>query len=235
MSTAPVLLAAADIFTEAAGPPLSLPDLRRRLGYRAEADIPQPVREQAQVCLADLLEHLRDASAGYLLCSHEQIEVRVDSILIGDAVLSCGAAIAERFKGCHSLALFVATTGGAFQRRLDETASAGDPLAHFLLDAAGSTLAERCAAAVHARVRAFAGDAGWCVTNRYSPGYGAWSVSDQQVLFSLVPHAFCGVALTPGALMIPVKSVSGIIGIGPSAVFVEHDCPGCESRECSEA
>ena len=51
-------------------------------------------------------------------------------------------------------------------------------------------------------------------TNRYSPGYCGWHVSEQHKFFAFLPQNYCGIELSDSALMKPVKSVSAIIGIG---------------------
>jgi hypothetical protein len=58
-------------------------------------------------------------------------------------------------------------------------------------------------------------------------------VSDQHDLFSLLPEDFCGIRLTESAMMVPVKSVSGIIGIGPGVERVDYQCKNCQqSSRC---
>lgn len=75
---------------------------------------------------------------------------------------------------------------------------------------------------------AFIEKRGWKHTNRYSPGYCGWHVSEQQKLFSLFPVASpCGIQLTDSSLMIPIKSVSGIIGVGSHVRKLEYTCGLC--------
>jgi len=70
------------------------------------------------------------------------------------------------------------------------------------------------------------------LSNRYSPGYCGWPVSDQHILFSLFPEGFCGIELNGSALMTPLKSVSGVIGIGPALRREEYDCGICDMQDC---
>jgi len=69
-------------------------------------------------------------------------------------------------------------------------------------------------------------DSGKKITNRYSPGYCGWDVTEQHKLFQLMPENYCGIKLTPSALMDPVKSISGIIGIGKmlKIIHIPADC-----------
>lgn len=74
-------------------------------------------------------------------------------------------------------------------------------------------------------------DAG--ITNRFSPGYCHWNVSDQHKLFSLFDEAPRGVTLTDSALMNPVKSISGVIGICENVKYKDYHCRLCKSKDCT--
>jgi hypothetical protein len=57
-------------------------------------------------------------------------------------------------------------------------------------------------------------------------------VADQHKLFSFFPANCCGISLTDSALMHPIKSVSGIIGLGKEVKFREYTCDLCSQVEC---
>ena len=42
----------------------------------------------------------------------------------------------------------------------------------------------------------------------------------------------CGVRLTDSSLMVPIKSVSGIIGIGEKVRKLDYTCGLCDSKKC---
>ena len=69
-------------------------------------------------------------------------------------------------------------------------------------------------------------------TNRYSPGYCGWNVSDQQKLFALLPKNFCGVSLNENSMMLPVKSISAVIGIGKTVEKKDYQCSICDVEFC---
>ena len=73
----------------------------------------------------------------------------------------------------------------------------------------------------------------WRHTNRFSPGYCGWHVSEQQRLFRLFgTESPCGVSLTDSSLMVPIKSVSGVIGLGPEVRKLEYSCGLCDYKDC---
>jgi len=73
------------------------------------------------------------------------------------------------------------------------------------------------------------------ITNRYSPGYCGWVTSEQHKLFALLPKDICSIRLTESSLMLPIKSVSGFIGIGPNVRFNPYTCQLCEAPTASTA
>jgi len=81
-------------------------------------------------------------------------------------------------------------------------------------------------------LRAAAAARGKMITNRFSPGYCGWDVAEQHKLFGFFKDNFCGITLTESALMKPVKSVSGIIGIGRDVKYAPYQCHACEDKNC---
>ena len=73
---------------------------------------------------------------------------------------------------------------------------------------------------------------GWKHTNRFSPGYCGWHVAQQQMLFPLFDSHTCGVQLTDSSLMIPIKSVSGIMGVGREVRKLDYTCGLCTFEKC---
>ena len=109
----------------------------------------------------------------------------------------------------------------------------GDMVRVFVADAVGSVIAERVADRMQESMAAYVADRGYRHTNRFSPGYCGWHVSEQQRLFSLFPQpAPCGVTLTDSSLMLPIKSVSGVIGIGSNVRYLDYTCGLCDLANC---
>ena len=66
----------------------------------------------------------------------------------------------------------------------------------------------------------------------YSPGYCGWHISAQKRLFEYLRPAEIDISLTPQFLMIPLKSVSGVLVAGETGIHIfNNDYPFC--RECS--
>lgn len=146
---------------------------------------------------------------------------------------SIGRIIARQLRGSQRYVFFVATAGlefEAFQHRLK---AEGDMVGIFIADAIGSVIAEKTADAMELELQRLIASSGWKHTNRFSPGYCGWHVSEQQKLFALFPEPSpCGVTLTESSLMTPIKSVSGVIGIGDSVRKLDYTCGLCDFKQC---
>ena len=114
-------------------------------------------------------------------------------------------------RGADRFCLFVATAGREFEDFRRTCKESGDCVREFIADAVGSVLAEACVAQVEQRLDL---EAATPHTYPYSPGYCGWRVTEQKLLFGLLPEHPCGIELTESSLMYPIKSVSGVIGIG---------------------
>ena len=107
-----------------------------------------------------------------------------------------------------------------------------DFLKGYIYDVIGSEIVEAAADLMQADLEKTIVASGGKITNRYSPGYCGWDVDEQHKLFQLVPGNFCGIKLTASALMDPVKSISGIIGIGKNVRNNPYTCRMCNQKDC---
>ena len=58
------------------------------------------------------------------------------------------------------------------------------------------------------------------------------SVTEEQTT-DVLHDNFCGITLTESALMVPMKSVSGIIGVGKTVQRVDYTCDLCGMKDCT--
>lgn len=143
-----------------------------------------------------------------------------------------GNIILRQLRGSEAFALFVCTSGLEFETYQHRLKEQGDMVRVFIADALGSVIAEKCADQMEKALQESIDKLGWKHTNRFSPGYCGWHVSQQQLLFPLFQGHTCGVKLTDSSLMIPIKSVSGIIGLGEKVRKLEYTCGLCDFKQC---
>src|SRR5262245_25663003 len=132
-------------------------------------------------------------------------------------------------------AVALCTIGEALERRVAELWDARElPLA-MMLDSVGSGAVESLAEYVNDVLCQAGLASGLKVTNRVSPGYGTWEVTEQRVLFRLCPAGAIGVRLNEACFMTPTKSISLLAGAG-AAARVDHyfsQCARCWMATCA--
>jgi hypothetical protein len=155
-----------------------------------------------------------------------------DFLEINQASIKIGRVIAKYFNAATHFAPFVASVGIEFDQYLHHFRAEGDLVNEFLADAVGSEIAEATVRYVTDRISEQASELGFSVTHPYSPGYCSWHVREQQALFSLLPNEPCGIKLNNSSLMFPVKSVSGMIGLGTEIKETPYACEICGLQTC---
>lgn len=129
-------------------------------------------------------------------------------------------------------AIFLCTAGPGPGQKSRKFMNERDLLTGYIYDVIGSEIVEAAADLMQNELERSAEMEGLKITNRYSPGYCGWNVEEQHKLFTFFPDNFCGINLTPSALMDPEKSVSGIIGIGKNVKMNPYTCRMCEMKDC---
>jgi hypothetical protein len=206
------------------------PLLERVLGYK-KGCTPEVVCSLIEEILPLIPEYL-GVQCGYTI-------LRAGTVTFGNEELRCdgvqfatGSLITKRLSKSRSLALFVATIGPELEQWSRQLIAQGDFLRGYIVDAIGSDLVEQAADCLERKLGENVQPLGWKITSRYSPGYCGWSVAEQHKLFSFLPEKFCGITLTESALMIPIKSVSGVIGLGPNVEREDYECSICDMEDC---
>lgn len=143
-----------------------------------------------------------------------------------------GKIIERQLHGSEAYALFICTSGVEFEAYQQRLKQDGDMVRVFIADSLGSVIAEKCADQMERHLQKSIDKLGWKHTNRFSPGYCGWHVSQQQLLFPLFDGHTCGVRLTDSSLMLPIKSVSGLIGLGKEVRRLDYTCGLCNFEKC---
>lgn len=144
-----------------------------------------------------------------------------------------GKIIRNMLRNATEYAFFVVTAGPGPEELSRSLIRDNQYLEGFIVDLIASGIVEAVANQVQAHVKSMAEASGMRITNRYSPGYCSWNVSEQQKLFRLLPSGCCGIVLSNSSLMTPIKSLSGIIGIGETVEYNEYTCEICSMRDCA--
>lgn len=147
-------------------------------------------------------------------------------------VFTVGKIVAHELRNSESVVLFVCTAGKEISDLAQNLMVGDNPVLGYVYDVLGSVTVEAVSEKIHQEIREMANSSGELITNRYSPGYCQWSVADQHKLFSFFPDNCCGINLTNSSLMYPIKSISGIIGIGKKVKYRQYTCDLCNLTDC---
>lgn len=207
--------------------------IERAIGYGAQCGIPEGVAHILDRVLEELhSSEFADIRGGFKIFPQQEVSFHDQGFCCRNIHFETHHAIASCLYQSSQLAVFIGTAGGSLEKLTKQYVNEGDIVSSYIVDTCGSVMAEAVAGKLHATVGEIA-KAQWLnVTNRYSPGYCHWSVSEQHKLFSLMPRDFCGVCLTESSLMMPTKSVSGVIGIGQQVSKKAYACDSCDMPDC---
>ncbi len=150
--------------------------------------------------------------------------------------------VGDVFPQASELALFAVTIGTKVGEQIQACFAANDFAGGAMLDAAASAGADKAADVVQRHYVARLAEAGRLDSGdgalRYSPGYCGWHISGQRRLFEYLRPQRAGMTLRDSFLMEPLKSVSGVIIVGPAGIHAFDAaysfCDRCTDRGCRE-
>jgi hypothetical protein len=200
------------------------------MGYEP-GTAPEPVTLLINEISEELMT-IGECKAEYRLFDNINLDTGRKTIGFGGEVFHVMPIIFRQIKDADGVALFICTAGPVIGEMSRRCMQEGDLLKGYVYDVIGSEIVENAADRMQEDLRVTAASAGKKITNRFSPGYCGWDVAEQHNLFSFFKDNFCGITLTESALMSPVKSVSGLIGIGAGVRFAPYQCKMCEDKNC---
>jgi hypothetical protein len=153
-------------------------------------------------------------------------------IVLESNIVITSKIMAKVMESASRIVIFTLTIGDPLEGITSQLAEDGLMSQASVLDAIGSTAAENVAISFEEKIRNMADSQGMEISRRFSPGYCDWDVSQQKMLFQALDGDQAGIHLTDSYLMIPRKSISGIIGIGTVGTMNHNPCKSCEQSTC---
>lgn len=209
-------------------------EVLRYLGYPIDTPPSPHIVPDLDLWIAAATERATPRAA-YLVAPVAEIDrksLRLDTSAEVDAFVG---AIGEFLGVSRYVAAFVATAGPGVEELASERMQAGDALAAMIVNAVGAERAEAAEAVVIEQLRELGQGEGLAPTLPYSPGYCGMALTEQRKLFALLGDDTAGVTLMDSCLMRPLKSVSGLIGLGPADDVKANvsPCERCELHSCA--
>jgi len=197
--------------------PLSLKirEVLRREGFRDYANV-RPEIEDLTLELLTSVEstHLLEPVIAYEIyqvtgMNHQRVSLEGNSVVHGSLLPST-------FPEAKELAIAVCTIGPKLEEQVTAYSNGGETLRGVLLDGIGSAAVDSLTYEVCKFIASEASPRGFQVSSPVNPGMPGLPITEQWQLLKMVTAEEIGVSLTSSGIMVPRKSTSMVIGIGPS-------------------
>ena len=208
---------------------ISASEIEELMGFEP-GQLPEPFPGLIEQAL-ELAPKFCSILGGFQIFGNVCVHPENKTIQIENQEFHPGKIVVTQWKEATKAAVFVCTAGAGISK-LAKKAAEGNEMLAYVLDVTGSATVEKAAAALQEKIREEAAKEGQGITDAFSPGYCNWNVAEQHKLFSLLPSQFCGISLSDSSLMHPIKSVSGIAGIGTGCQQKGYQCNWCSDNQC---
>ena len=205
-------------------------EIQAVLGY-GDGALPEPFNRYLEQAFFNA-HSLIDIRATYLIVKDVVVDENRNTLVAGKQEFRVGKTICRELKGSERLAFFVCTAGKTISEKSVDLLKGEDPVLGYIYDLLGSAITEAAGDLMQSFLKQEIEMTGHRITNRYSPGYCHWSMEEQHKLFELFGKSPCEVTLTQSFLMSPVKSISGVIGIGHEVKYRDYQCTLCWNKNC---
>lgn len=190
----------------------------------------------------ELLRHERIRRDMILNCADESIEEAktlispkiIHRIKKVSSITLSTKQISSYLKDATHILIILVTIGGRLEKKASLLMAKREELKGYLLDRVGSLAVESLASCVEDRFRRAYAKKDRSVSPRFSPGYCDWPIEEQLKIAKLVDFSKAGVGLTENCMMVPKKSISAILGVGPKGIFKKtaSPCGICGIKDC---
>jgi hypothetical protein len=165
-----------------------------------------------------------------------------EAVYRGEGQNEPAAPVSGILDRAESLALYAATVGQRVSDQIEDCFRANDFALAAMLDSVASAAADKLGELVESRFLQVLSERKLTTSDtramRYSPGYCGWHISGQRRLFDFLRPGRIGITLRDSFLMEPLKSVSGVIMVGPTGIHAIQDsypfCEKCRTHGCRE-
>ena len=211
---------------------LKTTEVLRRVGFRGHSKIRPEVKSL-------ILELIAGAKSGRLLEPATVYEIypiakrsRRQLSFKGNGVLH-GSLLPSVLPEAKELGVVVCTIGPKLEEQVTDYFNRDEPLRGVLLDGIGSAAVDSLTEETCKFMTAEASSRGYQASSPISPGMPGLSIKEQWQLLKMVPAREVGVSLTSSGIMVPRKSASMVIGIGPHMKTWTRTevCAHCNLRE----
>jgi len=204
--------------------------IEKYMGYNS-GGAPEPFPELIAEVLESAAEYC-DIQGGYRIFNRIDLDRKSYFLSLENQMFHVKRIVSKQLRKAEKAALFICTAGAGIGDWSKKLMRDGDMMKGYVVDVVGSEVVELAMDKIQDHLENEMKSIAMGITDRYSPGYCDWQVSEQPKLFSFFPKNFCGIRLSESCLMYPIKSVSGVIGIGKNAERKGYICSFCNMKNC---
>ena len=202
----------------------------RYLGYKKGAQPEPKVEDLIRACTARVEQAAEPKTVSAIL----PLTFLEGNVMELGPIRVKSAALHRNLLGCQEVILFAATLGLEVDR-LIARAGAGRVSEGAVYQAAGAALIEEVCDRANDALRQESEAEGWYLRPRFSPGYGDFPITCQPEIARLLrtPERI-GLTVTDSMLLLPIKSVTAVIGRSREALPCHRLwCEACGKLDCA--
>jgi hypothetical protein len=194
------------------------------------------VRPEIKILIQELLASLKKARLLEPAAAYEYYTVSSMNgsqiSLEGDKAIH-GPLIPAIFPEAKELAVLLCTIGPRLEKQVTDYSKSGETMRGMILDGIGSTAVDMLALEVLRCLANEVSSRGYEISSPVNPGMPGFPLTEQWNLLGLVNADEIGVSLTASGVLVPRKSTSMVIGIGPKMTrWTQAEvCARCSLRE----
>lgn len=192
---------------------LELHNILRRQGIRGRSSRPEMVAITEEL-LEEMKElHLLEPVFTYHV--YPISEIKDEQMRLKNGAIISGKLLPSVLSKSKEIATTVCTIGPQLENKVAEYLKEGEALRGLLLDGIGTAAIDTLTVQSCKSLRQEALSHENQASSPLSPGMPGFPISEQRTLLALASAEKIGVSLTSTGIMIPNKSTSAVIGIGP--------------------
>jgi hypothetical protein len=214
--------------------PLSLKtrEVLRRQGLGGGAK----VRPEIKIVIREVLTSVKEASLLEPAMAYEYYTINSmngSQILLEDDKTLHGPLLPAIFNEAKELIIILGTIGPKLEKQVTGYSKSGETMRGMILDGIGSAAVDKLVSKVIRLIASEVTSRGYEISSPVNPGMPGFPLTEQWNLLRLVKAGEIGVRLTASGMLVPRKSTSMVMGIGPQMTrWTQAEvCARCSLRE----
>jgi hypothetical protein len=153
-----------------------------------------------------------------------------DRIMLENGEALRGLDVARLLAPARQVFVAAASLGPALEERASRYCAEGEKAKGYILDCIGTAAMGRLVTQVCEHLGSLPESSGQALGFPLSPGDPGWPLINQRVLFRMLRTDLIGLSLTDSLVMLPKKSISFVVGMGPG---IQTAAEGSQCDYCS--